>query len=158
QFDVRVDHRVSSRDQLFARFSYFKDLIDPVTPLPDGSGALTTGALGPTDTRSQAAVLSYVHGFGSNKVNDLRLGYTRRAVGRTGLLLDGPPSSILGLPGIPTNAAYENALPPFTVDGYQQLGSSANTNSDSVTDVTQLVDTLSMQRGRHALKAGVDFR
>jgi hypothetical protein len=158
QFDVRLDHHASDSDQLFARFSYFKDLIDPVTPLPDGSGTLTTGAIGRTDTRAQAAVLSYVHSFGSRMVNDLRLGYTRRSVARTGLLLDGAASATLGLPGIPTNAAYENALPTFTIDGFQQLGSSANTNSDSSTDVSQLVDTLSLQRGRHSLKAGLDFR
>ena len=34
-------------DQLFARFSYSRDFTDPVTPLPDGSGNLTTGAIGP---------------------------------------------------------------------------------------------------------------
>jgi hypothetical protein len=157
QFGVRIDHRASDRDQLFARFSYFTGLVDPVTPLPDGSGVLTTGAIGRTDTRSQAAVAGYVHAFG-RAVNDLRLGYTRRSVSRRGLLLDGTPSAALGLPGIPTNAAYENALPSFTIDGFQLLGSSANTNSDSVTDVTQLVDTVSVQRGRHSLKAGLDFR
>ncbi len=159
QLDVRMDHRASNRDQLFARFSYFRDLTDPVTPLPDGSGNLTSGAIGRTDTRTQAAVLSYVHSFGSRPmVNDLRLGYTRRSVARTGLLLDKAPSNALGLPGIPANAAYENALPTFTIDGFQQLGSSANTNSDSATDVMQVVDTLSLQRGRHSLKAGLDFR
>jgi hypothetical protein len=158
QFDVRLDHRLSDSDQLFARFSYFKDLTDPVTPLPDGSGVLTTGAIGPTDTRSQAAVLSYVRSFGPRMLNDLRLGYTRRSVGRSGLLLDAPPSAALGLPGIPGNAAYATALPTFTIDGFQQLGSPANTNSDSVTDVAQVVDALSLQRGRHSLKAGFDFR
>jgi hypothetical protein len=44
QFDVRMDHRASHNDQLFARFSYFRDLTDPVTPLPDGSGNLTSGS------------------------------------------------------------------------------------------------------------------
>ncbi len=158
QFDLRLDHRASGRDQLFARFSYFRDLTDPVTPLPDGSGSLTSGAIGRTDTRAQSAVLRYVHSFGTNVVNDLRLGYTRRSVGRMGLLLGDAPSQALRLPGIPTNAAYEDALPTFTIDGFQQLGSSANTNSDSATDVTQIVDALSVQRGRHSLKAGLDSR
>ena len=158
QFDVRLDHHASNGDQLFGRSSYFKDLTDPVTPLPDGSGNLTAGAIGRTDTRAQAAVLSYVHSFSPRMVNDLRLDHTRRSVNRTGLLLDGTPSAALGLPGIPTNAAYESALPTFAIDGFQQFGSSANTNSDSSTDVTQLVDTLSLQRGRHSFRAGVDFR
>jgi hypothetical protein len=158
QFDVRVDHRASQKDQLFLRVSWFRDFTSPVTPLPDGSGNLSSGAIGPTETRAQAAVLSNVHTFGPRLINELRFGYTRRSVSRTGLLLDGTPSATLGLPGIPTNAAYENAMPTFTVDGFQQLGSPANTNSDSTTDVTQLLDTLSLQRGRHSFKAGVDFR
>ena len=158
QFDVRVDHRASGSDQIFARFSGFRDTTDPVTPLPDGSGNLTTGAIGRTETRSQGIVLSHVHTFGPRTVNDLRIGYTRRSVTRSGLLLDGTPSAVLGLPGIPTNAAFGDALPTFTMDGFQQLGSPANTNSDSTTDVTQIVSALSMQRGRHAFKAGVDFR
>jgi carboxypeptidase family protein len=158
QFDLRVDHRASPADQLFARFSWFADLTDPVTPLPDGSGTLTTGAIGRTDTRAQAAVLSHVHTFGPRLVNDLRFGYTRRSVTRTGLLLGGPASAELGLPGLPPNAAYDTALPTFTVDGFQQLGSSANTNSDSATSVLQLVDSLALQRGRHSWKAGFDLR
>jgi hypothetical protein len=158
QFDVRVDHRATDDDQLFVRVSAFRDTTDPVTPLPDGSGNLTTGAIGPTEIRSQAAVLSHVHTFGPRTVNDLRVGYTRRSVTRNGLLLERPPSAALGIPGIPTKAAFGNALPTFTLDGFQQLGSPANTNSDSTTDVTQVVDTISMQRGRHTFKAGVDFR
>src|SRR5262249_58438236 len=46
----------------------------------------------------------------------------------------------------------------FRVDGYRQVDPPANTTSDSVTSVTQVVATTSWQRGRHALKAGLDFR
>jgi hypothetical protein len=158
QFDVRVDHLASDRDRLFARFSFFRDVTDPVTPLPDGSGNITTGAIGPTNAKAMAAVLSWVRSLSPRTVNDLRLGYTNRSIDRTGLLLDGTPSDQLALPGIPTTGAFANALPTFTLDGFQQLSSPANTNSDSSTAVAQIVDTLSFTRGRHALKAGLDFR
>src|SRR5262249_34478044 len=36
QFDIRIDHRFREQDQVFARYSYFKDFTQPVTPLPDG--------------------------------------------------------------------------------------------------------------------------
>jgi hypothetical protein len=158
QFDVRVDHRRSEGQNVFARFSYFRDTTEPVTPLPDGSGNLTTGAIGPTRTKSLGAVVRHVRMFGERAVNDLRLGHTRRSVARHGLLLDGTPSQALGLPGIPTNTAFAHALPTFLIDGFQQLSSPANTNSDSTTDVTQVVDTISLQRGLHSFKMGVDFR
>ncbi len=158
QFDVRIDHRFSESDRLFGRFSYSRDVSVPVTPLPDGSGAITTGAIGDTETSVQSFAMSHTHLFEKGHVNQFRAGYTRRGVFRSGLLLDAPPSGELGIPGIPTNAAFDNALPTFLVDGLQQLGSPLNTNSDFTTDVTQIVDTFSTQIGRHSIKAGLDFR
>ncbi len=38
QADVRIDHRIGDRDQLFARLSRFQGTFLPVTPLPEGSG------------------------------------------------------------------------------------------------------------------------
>ncbi|HKG98285.1 MAG TPA: TonB-dependent receptor, partial [Pyrinomonadaceae bacterium] len=158
QFDVRLDHRFSSNDQLFGRFSYAKDVTAPVTPLPDGSGNLTSGVTGPTDTKAQSIVINQLHVFGPRLLNELRFGYTKRKVEREATQLDGSPSQSLQLPGIPTNGAFENTLPTFTIAGLQQLGPSANTASDFRTDVTQIFDALSTQQGRHSFKFGIDFR
>ena len=158
QFDIRLDHRFSSHDQIFGRFSYFRDFTDPVTPLPEGSGNITSGAIGPTSTKGQSVASSYVHVFNDKMVNEVRFGYTRRPVDRRALLLDAPPSESLGLPGIPSNAAFQNELPTFSITGIQQLGPSTNTDSIFRTDVTELGDSLSFQRRRHSLKAGLDFR
>jgi hypothetical protein len=158
QFDIRIDHRFSENDRFFGRFSYARDVSVPVTPLPDGSGAITTGAIGDTETTVQSFAFNHTHLFEKGQVNQLRAGYTRRGVFRTGLLLDSPASSALGIPGIPDNASFGNALPTFLVDGFQQMGSPVNTNSDFTTDVTQIVDTFSIQVGRHSIKAGLDFR
>ncbi len=72
--------------------------------------------------------------------------------------LDASPSQSLDIPGIPSNGAFDNALPVFNIVGYQQIGSPSNTNSNFRTDVTELVDTVSHQMGRHAIKFGLDFR
>jgi hypothetical protein len=158
QFDVRLDHRFSDRDQVFGRYSFFNEDATPVTPLPDGSGAITQGALGFQKSRGYQAVGNYVHVFAKPIVNELRFGYTRRSIDRRALLLDAPPSESLGLPGIPQNAAFQNELPTFTIAGLQQLGPSANTNSLFNTDVWQVFDSVGWQRGRHSMKFGVDFR
>lgn len=158
QFDLRVDHRLSDKNQLFGRFSYAKDVANPVTPLPEGSGNLTSGFLGPTDTRAASFVGNYVRVFGPRVVNELRFGYTRRSIDRQATTLDDAASQAINIPGIPDNAAFQNTLPTFTVAGFQQLGSPANTASDFRTDVTQVFDALSLQRGRHSLKFGLDFR
>jgi hypothetical protein len=62
QFDVRIDHRFSSNDQVFGRYSYAKDFTEPVTALPDGSGTVSGGAArGPQNTLAQAIAGNYVH-------------------------------------------------------------------------------------------------
>lgn len=158
QFDVRIDHRFSGDDQVFARFSYAKDFNDPVTPLPDGSGAITSGAIGKTDTTGQSLASSWIHTLNGRMANEFRFGYTRRAVDRVGLLLAAPPSESLKLPGIPSNAAFQSAMPTFAIDGLQQLGSPTSANSDFRTDVFHVSDSLAIQRGRHSIKTGLDFR
>jgi len=64
QFDVRIDHRFTERDQFFARYSYFKDLTATGNSTPRwkwrdrrGSGA------GPQDTPAQSLAGNYVHCF-----------------------------------------------------------------------------------------------
>jgi hypothetical protein len=158
QFDIRLDHRFSDRNQIFGRFSFLNEDGTPVTPLPDGSGNITQGFLGSQKSRGYQAVGNYLHVFSKPFVNELRVGYTRRSIDRRLLLLDSPPSGSLGLPGIPQNAAFQNELPTFTIAGLQQLGPSANTDSLFNTDVTQIFDSLGWQRGRHSMKFGVDFR
>ncbi len=158
QFDVRLDHRFSQNDQVFGRFSYAKGITSPVTPLPDGSGNITAGVTGPTDTRAVSIAGNYVHVFNPRRLNELRIGYTRRTIERQATQLDSTPSQSLNIPGIPTNGAFVNTLPTFAIAGLQQLGSSANTASDFRTDVTQVFDAISMQRGRHSLKFGIDWR
>src|SRR5262249_1314923 len=53
QFDVRIDHKLSERNQIYGRYSWFRDVTDPVTPLAEGSGNITAGAIGLTNTKAQ---------------------------------------------------------------------------------------------------------
>jgi len=158
QFDIRLDHRFSDKDQIFGRYSFFNEDATPVTPLPEGSGNITQGALGFQKSRGYQAVGNYLHVFSQRVINELRVGYTRRSIDRRALLLDSPPSQSLGLPGIPQNAAFQNELPTFTIAGLQQLGPSTNTDSLFNTDVTQVFDSVGWQRARHSMKFGGDFR
>ncbi len=158
QFDARIDHRFSTHDHFFGRYSYAIDKSSPVTPLPEGSGSLTSGFIGVNSTLGQSFASGYIHSFSERTANELRAGYTRRAITQVGTQLDSPPSQALSLPGIPSNAAFSNILPTFTINGVQQLGSPSNASLDSRTDVTEIVDMISSLRGRHTIKAGLDFR
>jgi outer membrane receptor protein involved in Fe transport len=158
QWDARVDHKFSTgRDQLFGRLAYFRDGFLPVTPLPDGSGA-TTGTLGPQDTTAWSFASNYQHSFSSNVLNEVRLGDTRRTVGRTAAQLTSSASGALSIPGIPSTARFPNTLPTFLIGGYQQLGSPANTASDFHTSVSEVADSLTWLKGRHTFRMGLDWR
>jgi hypothetical protein len=158
QGDGRIDHNFSNRDQVFGRYSFMHDYSTPVTPLPDGSGSISSGTQAPATTTGSSVASSYIHEMGPTFVNELRFGYTRRAIDRSALLLNGPPSQELQLPGIPFNGAFSTELPTFSISGFQQLGPSANTDSKFRTDVMEIVDQVSRRKGRHSLMFGLDFR
>ncbi len=164
QFDFRVDGAFAQRDRAFGRYSYFSDVEQPITALPDGSGP-TAGAVigtgnvaGLSHVLGQQAVFGETHTFSPTVVNDVHVGYTRRGNTITGPVLGSTASAALGIPGIPTNAAFNNALPLFTFAGFQQLGPAASTFSQYQTGVWQLEDSVTWVKGRHALKAGADVR
>jgi hypothetical protein len=158
QWDVRVDHRFgSNRDQMFGRLSYFRDEFLPVTPLTDGSG-VTAGTLGPQDTTAWSFASNYQHTFSSTLLNEVRVGDTRRTVGRTAAQLTGSAGSALNIPGIPSTARFPDTLPTFLIGGYQQLGSPPNTASDFSTSVTEVADALTWVKGAHTFKMGFDWR
>ena len=118
----------------------------------------TGNVAGLTHILGQQAVLNESHVFTPRLANEFRLGYTRRGNTQQGAALGSSASSALGIPGIPNNAAFNNALPLFTLTGFQQIGPSASTNARFQTAVGELVDNVIFTRGAHSIKAGVDAR
>lgn len=164
QFDARVDVALGARDRGFARYSYFHDVENPVTPFAGIGGAITGTTVGTgnvsglSNVLGQQAVVNETHLFGLRSLNDVRAGYTRRSNNISGATLPGSPLSSLGIPGIPSNGAFSNAFPLFTISGYQQVGPSAGTFSQYQTGVWEVVETFATTVGRHSLKVGFDDR
>lgn len=157
QPSLRVDHNVSASQRLFGRYEYLRDRSRPVSPLPDGSGDITSGVIGDTRTRSDSLVLQYTWAPSSNQFHQFRFGYTRRSVRRSALRMGRPASEAFGIPGIPLSASPD-AMPVFDISGLQQLGPSSNANSELATSVTEAADTWSFLHGPHSLKIGADLR
>jgi hypothetical protein len=152
QFDARLDRYFGSRHRVFGRFSYLRDDDTPVTPLPDGSGAITSGLISQTETRGYQGVAEHQWTLSLRALNQARFGYTRRDSNGTG-----PRNRGLIVPGAPVNT-FSAALPTFNVSGYQQIGAPAGANSKFTTNVEEYMDTFSLVRGKHTLKLGADIR
>ena len=152
QADFRLDRYIGEKHRIFGRYTYFRDDDTPVTPLPDGSGSLTSGVIGHAITRGDALVGDYNWVVSPNALNQLRFGYSRRDLNQTSLQNGG-----INVPGLPSNS-FSSVLPIFTVAGYQQIGPTTAANSNFTTSVTEYMDTFTLVRGRHTIKFGTDIR
>ena len=152
QFDVRLDRYFGEKHRVFARYSYLRDDDKPVTPLPDGSGSLTTGVTGHALTRGDGIVGEYDWTLTPTTLNQARFGWTRRDLNQVSLQNGG-----ISVPGLPSNS-FASVLPIFTVAGYQQIGPTSAANDNFTTSVTEYLDTFSTIHGRHTIKFGTDIR
>lgn len=152
QFDMRVDRYFGSRHRVFGRYTYLRDDDTPVTPLPEGSGSLTSGVIGHAITRGDGVVADYTYTISPTMLNQARFGYSRRDLNQNSLEDRG-----INIPGIPANS-FTSVLPIFSIAGFQQIGPTTAANSRFTTSLTEYMDTFSMIRGRHTIKFGTDLR
>ena len=156
QFDIRVDHRLSNSDSLFVRFSLQnEDLLIPAPiPPPLGGTGYTTGN---TLTHARSVAASETHIFTPRTVNEFRAGYVRNASQLLQFDSDKNLVAQLGIPGIPYSAG-NGGLPVFSVSGIAGFGSPPYEPTIELQESYQLVNNLSLVRGAHTLKIGVEYR
>lgn len=152
QFDTRIDRYFGPKHRVFGRYSYFRDDDTPVTPLPDGSGSLTSGVTGHAITRGDGLATEYDWTLSPATLNQARFGFTRRDLNQTAL-----QNGDIKVPGLPSSP-FGSVLPIFSVAGYQQIGPTSGANSKFTTSVTEYLDTFSRVQGRHTIKLGMDIR
>ena len=76
-----------------------------VTPLPDGSGSLTSGVVGHALTWGDALVGDYSWTVSPSMLNQFRVGYSRRDLNQSSLQNGG-----ISIPGLPGNS-FGSVLP-----------------------------------------------
>jgi hypothetical protein len=142
---------------LFARYSFLRDDARPMTPLPDGSGNLTTAINANTLTRADGVAAEHTWTVSPAAVNQLRFGWTRRGYRVNALDAAQSAESLTGIPNMPATS-FSGVLPLCEVAGFQQLGPPGGANGAATTSVTELLDDYALTRGAHSLKLGADFR
>jgi hypothetical protein len=149
-FDARIDYSLSTRDQVFARFSYDNsDFVRtsrlPLLPAGFGSGS--------NNVHGRGYALGETHSFTANLINEFRAGYVRYAFSNQPVFSNVPISANLGI----VNANRNSNLGGGALIGgnNNQLEYTGDYGTYAVPENTyQINDAVSYVRGRHTFKFG----
>jgi len=149
-FDVRLDYAFSSKDQAFARYSYGQDLDITTSQLP----ALPAGyGSGYQFQHPRSIVLGETHLFGTNLVNEFRLGYVRSFLGYQPPFANESISANLGIPNANTSPLLGGGA--LIGNSGSQISYTGDYGDYFVPENSyQLADNLSWVKGRHSFKFG----
>jgi hypothetical protein len=162
-FIAKVDHNFNSTNLLTGRY-FFGDSVQSFPLALTASGGQLPGFNTFTPTRVQLVSLSYVHTFGTNKVNELRYGWNRFAEGffpadqnfhpsSIGLCATGSPGGL----GCSGSGPTDSGLPIILVSGVAQLGATGSLPRHRVDSNGQVLDNFSWKMNKHDVKFGFDF-
>jgi carboxypeptidase family protein/TonB-dependent receptor-like protein len=146
----RVDHKPGMNDLITVRYY----INNSGTNVGGSYGNPVADPLGDsTDVRVQSLLGAHTHIFSPSLVNEVRVSYLRRE------FIDVRPDLGTNLAGaIGLQGVTDQAFPSFTIPGYASLSSAAVGRFQTPIVDTQILDSLTMTRGKHAYKFGGEFR
>jgi hypothetical protein len=153
-FDLRGDHVFSSRQSVFARYTFKNTtLLSPI-------GLVTLG-----DAREKVNIraLTVAHNYilRPTLINEFRSGYSTRPrdvdFGPDGKPFDGPQLvKDLGITGLRSDPPKVASVPDFGITGI--TGTARSRGFGQLSKNVQFTDSLTWIRGRHTFKFGADIR
>jgi Carboxypeptidase regulatory-like domain/TonB dependent receptor len=156
QLDTRVDHGFSANSKLYVRYSMTNR--DDRVPGPYDAPLIGTTQFQQAikDQMSHNLAIGQTQVLGASRVNELRIGYNRIGDDLYPWVTDTTPAGF-GFKGIPESRGV-TGLPRIAIGGFSNIGEAAFLPNFKVSEVFQAGDTFSFLRGRHALKAGANYR
>jgi hypothetical protein len=152
-FDVRLDYHLSSKDQLFARYSYGQDnntITSLFTNLPAGF------ASGNNVNHPRGFAIGYTRIFAPNIVNEFRFGYTRPQYAYINPQEGEPVSANLGIVNANRNALLGGGALIGGSNG--EIAYTGDGGPYSVPEHTwQEADAVTFVHGPHAFKFGANI-
>lgn len=156
QFDVRVDHNLSSRDNLFARYSFQQtDRSEPpVLDDPVASGDFSSDYL----IRGQNAVGGWSRIFGAAIFSEFRAGYNRVRSDAVHPSFGIDSDTQYGIKGVPKDPRFYGGLPNTTIGRVTRLGGPFFRPQFQTSQVFQFAENVTWTLGRHSMKFGLERR
>ena len=156
QFDIKIDENISTKDVLFGVFSRATQDQTAAQPFSAALGsALQTNFA--TTQPVYVLALSETHLFSPTLINEARAGinhnYNTRLIPGADTL--NVPQQY-GIPGIP-QLAGNGGLPTFNINGFSAFGSRRFSPTIQTTEAQDVTDNVTLIRGSHQFKAGIQF-
>ncbi len=156
QFDNRLDYRLSEKDQVYGRYSYTNRKFIAPGSLPFPAIGSTSDRLSNQQFLSHQMAIVETHAFSPTVINEFRYGYNRvqanlRPFDTT------RRSDELGIKGVSTKDPV-TGLANFRPAGFAALGDSSFLPNFQGSQTHQLINALSIIRGKHTMKTGLDIR
>jgi hypothetical protein len=157
---VKIDHQLTPKDHLVGHYIVYNGRVESGGPTPLSGGYTNT-------PKSYSASIEEDHTFGPNLLNALRLGYsynqTKFIVQDYGLdaskiFTDSSGNPLSGVVSATTNP-QDSGLPTITISGgFARLGATTNLPQGRNTNTYELIDIMSYNSGKHAMRYGVESR
>ena len=177
--DIRVDHNFSSKDSVFARFSYDQATNFVPGGTPTWAEENPFGSNQHIENHGRNAMISETHVFSPTTINQISVGFNRifnhiNSWGEFGA----PPceAAKLGIPGADLSSVCDSitgypaslnqstkdcescGLTSFDMSVYFSIGDRGYSPYQGGTNVYSFSDTLQLIRGKHAISVGMTFR
>jgi hypothetical protein len=156
QFSLRLDHQLSSSDQLLLRFSTF----DADETQPFGTSALqetlVPGFGRSLTTRTRNLVASHTHIIGNSMLNELRVGWLAVEGGQISRNRGNTFAQDVGLLGVTTDPR-DMGFPQISTGGLYSTFGDPTIFTTRDNQHFELFNNLTLDRGAHRLKFGAYY-
>jgi Carboxypeptidase regulatory-like domain len=160
-FDARVDHRLTSNDLFYARYTYNRTQTTVGGLFPAVSEAGVTvqpggnigGYYGPAKDNAQNGALNYVHIFSPSLLLEAQASYTNIKLAAIQQNNGTNAATAFGLQNVNIDSTT-SGLPPIVITGYGSLGDGTSLPIIYVNNIFQYQAAITYTRGNHNIKFG----
>ncbi len=160
KFTVKGDHQ-TEKDNFTLTYTF----VDQVRPSPKGGAPTTEIYYNTVTARTYQGTFANTHTFSPSVVNESRIGFTRPNSRRGPTIKDPKITDLLGLQNVTGDSGWPCLYPSDPVSWDLEFGgwpTGLFWDDDNPQTAPQLyttwIDNLSMIKGSHSLKTGVQFR